>query len=103
MNQGVSRRLAREFCDKITTGQWPVGERVPTTRELAQAYGVSVNTIQTAFRELEATDLVERRPRLGGFVKQRPGRATPVAGGAPRTRATTIGVVVHHAGNVDAS
>jgi LacI family transcriptional regulator len=101
MTEGLSRRLAREFCDKISSGQWPLGERVPTTRELAATYGVSVNTIQNAFRELEATDLVERRPRLGGFVKNIPGQ--PAARSIASPRATTIGVVVHHAGNVDAS
>ena len=99
MNEGLSRRLAREFSDKISSGQWPLGERVPTTRELAATYGVSVNTIQNAFRELQATDLVERRPRLGGFVKKRPGQPVTRA----TTRATTIGVVLHHAGNVDAT
>lgn len=108
MTEGLSRRLAREFCDKISSGQWPVGHRVPTTRALAATYGVSVNTIQTAFRELEASDLVERRPRRGGFVKNRPRRHNGNGNGnghtpASTSRATTIGVAVHHAGNVDAS
>ena len=87
MTEGVSKKLARTFREKIQTGQWPVGERVPTTRELAASYGVSVNTVQNAFRELEASDLVERKPRLGGFVKSRPG------GGAVRPSATTVAVV----------
>ena len=99
MTEGLSRRLAREFCDKISSGQWPLGERVPTTRELAATYGVSVNTIQNAFRELEATDLVERRPRLGGFVKNIPGQPAQRSVGSPR--ATMIGVVIHYA-DVDA-
>src|SRR6476659_6356064 len=85
MVEGVSRRLAKEFRDKIKTGQWPQGKRVPTTRELAAHYQVSVNTVQNAFRELEAFDLVERRPRLGGFVKTQPGVTT--------SKATTIAVV----------
>jgi DNA-binding LacI/PurR family transcriptional regulator len=85
MVEGVSRRLAKEFRDKIKTGQWPQGKRVPTTRELAAHYQVSVNTVQNAFRELEAFDLVERRPRLGGFVKTQPGAIT--------SKATTIAVV----------
>ncbi|HZZ43446.1 MAG TPA: substrate-binding domain-containing protein [Tepidisphaeraceae bacterium] len=72
MIEGVSRKIAKDFHDKIKTGQWPAGKRVPTTRQLAAQYQVSVNTIQNAFRELEASDLVERRPRLGGFVKARP-------------------------------
>lgn len=70
MIEALSQRLAREFREKIATGEWCEGERLPTTRQLAASYGVSVNTIQNAFRELEASDLVERRPRLGGFVKK---------------------------------
>ena len=68
MSESRSRQLAREFRNKIRTGQWVAGSRVPTTRELAASYGVSVNTVQNAFRELEASALVKRMPRLGGFV-----------------------------------
>lgn len=94
MVEGLSHRLAREFSDKISSGQWPVGARVPTTRELAATYGVSVNTIQNVFRQLEATDLVERQPRRGGFVKNKPIGKLPAR---PATaRATTIAVVGHH-------
>jgi LacI family transcriptional regulator len=80
-------RLAKVFVERIETGVWPVGGRVPTTRALAAEFGVSVNTVQDAFRELQAADLVERRPRTGGIVK-----------GAARQRgrserAVTIGVV----------
>jgi LacI family transcriptional regulator len=91
MTEGLSRRLAREFCGKISSGQWPLGGRVPTTRELAATYGVSVNTIQSAFRELEATNLVERRARLGGFVKNLPSPERPTV-----RAATTIAVAGHH-------
>jgi DNA-binding LacI/PurR family transcriptional regulator len=55
---------------------------LPTTRELAATYQVSANTIQGAFRVLEAHDLVDRRPRRGGFVKgpsiRRDSKATTV-------------------------
>src|SRR5688500_8778389 len=95
MTQAPSHRLAREFLEKIESGQWPAGQRVPTTRVLAAEYGVSVNTIQTAFRVLESRNLVERRPRLGGFVKARPQRSSSLDGllaatGATGTAATTI-------------
>src|SRR5688500_840355 len=69
MSQGLSQNLALEFRRMIETGQWPTGQRLPTTRELAATYQVSANTIQGAFRVLEAHDLVDRRPRRGGFVK----------------------------------
>lgn len=81
----LPEKLAREFRSKIQRGEWPVGSRLPTTRQLAVEYGVSVNTIQHAFRELEQEDLVDRRPRVGGFVKER------VKGG--KSQATTFGVI----------
>src|SRR4051812_43184113 len=68
---GLPKRLANDFRKKIAQGDWAVGSRVPSTRELAVTYGVSVNTIQTAFRELEADDLIARLPRVGGYVKNR--------------------------------
>ena len=46
MSKGLSQNLACEFRRKIETGQWPSGERLPTTRELAAKYRVSVNTIR---------------------------------------------------------
>lgn len=71
MPEATSQRLAGEFRQKIERGEWAVGRQLPTTRELAMAYHVSVNTIKTAFRELEADEMVERRPRIGGYVKAR--------------------------------
>ncbi len=87
MISGLPKRLADEFRQKIELGEWAVGARLPTTRELADAYSVSVNTIQTAFRELQTDDLVERRPGVGGFVKNRYPRASTMR------PLTTIGVV----------
>jgi DNA-binding LacI/PurR family transcriptional regulator len=89
MHENLSRKLSKAFEEKIRSGEWAAGERLPTTRELATEYGVSVNTIQGAFRELEASDLVERKPRLGGFVKHK--SATPAA-----VQATNVAVVVPH-------
>ncbi len=86
MGQGLSQNLALEFRRKIETGQWASGQRLPTTRELAAKYQVSANTIQGAFRVLEAHDLVDRRPRRGGFVKLPSARRE-------MSKATTVGFV----------
>ncbi|MFT3789380.1 MAG: substrate-binding domain-containing protein [Tepidisphaeraceae bacterium] len=86
MTEGLPQRLAKTFRQKIAGGEWPAGERLPTTRELAAEYKVSVNTVQSAFRELAAAGLVERRPRIGGFVRGR-------SDGATARKANTIGVI----------
>ena len=79
MTQVASRRIAQAFRDKITRGEWAVGSRLPSIRDLASSYGVSVNTIQNAFRELEGSNLVERHPRRGGFVKASGGESAKSA------------------------
>src|SRR5437763_15469244 len=115
MHEALSQRLAREFRQKIETGEWAVGKRLPTTRALAAELRVSINTVQNAFRHLEAHDLVERRPRLGGYVKAHPrggsgGSSTAGAGGngvpaalATGTRKSTVlGVVNRYTETADA-
>ena len=88
MQIALSRKLADAFREKIRSGEWAAGERLPTTRALAAEYQVSLNTVQSAFRELEANDLVIRHSRRGGYVK------VPSAAGAGQTaQATTVGIV----------
>src|SRR3954452_19931736 len=98
MHEGLSQRLARQFRQKIETGEWAVGKRLPTTRALAAELRVSINTVQNAFRHLEAHDLVERRPRLGGFVKAKPSRI-PSPHAPPPRKATVLGVVTRFSEN----
>jgi LacI family transcriptional regulator len=91
MYAGLPQQLAKEFRTKIVTGQWVAGQRLPTTRQLATAYDVSINTVQNAFRVLEAQDLVVRHPRRGGFVKAADGEG--FHSGRSRAQATAIGIV----------
>src|SRR2546428_7825421 len=103
MHEALSQRLARQFRQKIETGEWAVGKRLPTTRALAAELRVSINTVQNAFRHLEAHDLVERRPRLGGFVKAKPSRSgVPGSASAAPRKATVLGVVSRFSENPDA-
>lgn len=85
MQIALSRKLADAFRAKIRSGEWAAGERLPTTRALAAEYQVSLNTIQSAFRELEADDLVVRHSRRGGYVK--------VPGSNSTARATTVALI----------
>ena len=84
-----SKHLAQTFRRKIGSGEWAVGARLPTTRALSSEFEVSVNTIQGAFRYLEAEGLVERSPRRGGFVKAMPSEA-PEAVRAPAVKGIAI-------------
>lgn len=65
-------RLANEFWSKISSGEWPVGTKLPTVADLAKAYGVAPVTIRGALSLLVAQGLVHSRQGRGTFVLERP-------------------------------
>ena len=61
-------QLRSQIIDGIRGGRLPQGTRLPTVRELAGQLGMAVNTVARAYRELEATGILETRGRFGTFV-----------------------------------
>lgn len=53
----------------ITTGEWPVGERIPIEPELATLLGVGRSTIREAVRSLASMGMLETLPGRGTFVR----------------------------------
>lgn len=72
----VSRyiQLASLFRQKIESGEWHVGERIPTVKELASQCGVATMTIRQSLDILEEEGLIERYRAKGTFVRERPQR-----------------------------
>ncbi|QDL94926.1 GntR family transcriptional regulator (plasmid) [Paroceanicella profunda] len=68
MAEVLHRQLAERLRGRITSGDWPVGERLPPEVELAAALEVSRSTLRQALGELEAAGLVQRRKRAGTTV-----------------------------------
>src|SRR5271154_1996461 len=54
--------------ERIAQGGWQPGVRLPSERELVQAFGCARMTVHRALRELEADGLVERRRGSGSYV-----------------------------------
>ena len=70
-NAGNSRlydRVAKGVAAKIADGEFAIGERLPSERELALAYGVSRPTVREAVFALELDGLVEVRKGVGVFA-----------------------------------
>jgi DNA-binding FadR family transcriptional regulator len=53
----------------ITSGEWPVGFRVPPEPELVRALGVSRNTVREAVRALVHVGMLDPRPGDGTYVR----------------------------------
>jgi DNA-binding GntR family transcriptional regulator len=61
-------KIAKELSGRITSGDIPVGESLPTEAELCKKYGVSRYTAREALRQLREAGLITRRPRAGTTV-----------------------------------
>ena len=61
-------RIQDHITDKVMSGEWPVGHRIPTEHELTAFFGVSRMTVNRAVRELTSEGLVRRQPGAGTFV-----------------------------------
>jgi GntR family transcriptional regulator / MocR family aminotransferase len=64
------RWLYGELRSAILEGRLRPGARLPATRDLASAYGLSRATIVTAFDQLKSEGYVEGRPGSGTYVSQ---------------------------------
>lgn len=61
-------RIYRDLKQKMSEGVWAAGERLPTQREIAISFGVTVMTVRQALQLLEQEELVVMRHGLGTFV-----------------------------------
>jgi DNA-binding transcriptional regulator YhcF (GntR family) len=61
-------QVRAQLAGLIGSGRLLPGERLPTVRALAADLGLAVNTVARAYKELEASGLVETRRRAGTVV-----------------------------------
>jgi DNA-binding GntR family transcriptional regulator len=62
--------VAAALRERLDAGEWLPGEQLPSTRELAEAYGVSHMTTAKAIRALAAEGRVTVVPSWGTFVAE---------------------------------
>jgi len=60
--------LAEQLGARIEQGLYRPGERLPSVRALSLEHGVSLSTVQQAYRHLEDRGLATPRPKSGYFV-----------------------------------
>ncbi|MER5886310.1 FadR/GntR family transcriptional regulator [Streptomyces sp. NPDC001941] len=65
---GLSDQVIAQLRNQITSGEWPVGSRIPTEPELVEQLGVARNTIREAVRALAHNGLLDIRQGSGTYV-----------------------------------
>ncbi|TCK27258.1 FadR/GntR family transcriptional regulator [Pseudonocardia endophytica] len=77
---GLVGQVIEQLRDAISSGEWPVGHRIPPEAELSATLEVGRNTVREAVRALAHSGLLEVRQGDGTYV-----RATSELSGALRT------------------
>ena len=67
----IYRQVAEEIKALIARGSLTEGTTLPPVRQLAQDLGVNLNTIATAYRELQKEGLLKIRHGAGAVVSSR--------------------------------
>ena len=64
-------QISQKLAKAIAAGEYELGQRLPSERELAQTFGVSRPTVREAIIALELDGLVEVRLGSGVYVTNR--------------------------------
>ncbi|MFI5807325.1 FadR/GntR family transcriptional regulator [Streptomyces sp. NPDC051561] len=64
----LSDQVISALRNQITSGEWPVGSRIPTEPELVDQLGVARNTVREAVRALAHNGLLDIRQGSGTYV-----------------------------------
>jgi len=67
-SKGIFQQIADSICDKIISGEYPVGTKIPSVREHAATVGVNQNTIMRTYMELQRENIISNQRGIGFFV-----------------------------------
>ncbi len=61
-------QIADAICERILTGTWPEGERIPSVRECGISLEVNPNTVARSYDELSTEGIIHNKRGIGYFV-----------------------------------
>lgn len=56
------------IISKVRSGEYPLGSKLPSERELAETFGISRMTVRQTMNHLVSQQIVEKKPGKGNFV-----------------------------------
>lgn len=66
----LHQRILADISERILSGEWPPGHRIPFEHELTEQYDCSRMTVNKALSQLAKAGFIERRRRSGSFVRR---------------------------------
>ena len=77
--ESMTRQIANQLTNLISTGTVAVGSMLPSERTLADSLGVARNVVRGSYDYLEKAGLVKREGRAGRRVGKKSTRKKPAA------------------------
>lgn len=69
----LSAQVKADIIERITSGEYVVGEKIPSLRSLATQHSVAELTVHAAVKELQYEGVLESASGRGTFVRALPG------------------------------
>jgi DNA-binding transcriptional regulator YhcF (GntR family) len=67
-DRSIFLQIADSITDKVVSGVYPSGNKIPSVRELAAEMGVNPNTIMRTYNELQSMSIIDNKRGIGYFV-----------------------------------
>ncbi len=68
LSRPIYEQILEQMSSAIARGDFALGEKIPSVREMAQALRVTPNTVMHAYQEMEREGLTETRRGQGTFI-----------------------------------
>lgn len=68
-NEPIYLQIASFVSDHILLKKWPLGEKIPSVRELAADLQVNPNTVVRAFEFLQQREVIANKRGIGFFIQ----------------------------------
>ncbi|TPJ27988.1 histidine utilization repressor [Mesorhizobium sp. B2-7-2] len=92
----LHQRILSDIREKILSGAWAPGHRIPFEHELTAHYNCSRMTVNKALSQLAKAGLIERRRRSGSFVRQPQSQAAVLELHDIRIEVEALGLPYHY-------
>jgi len=66
--KSLSAMVAQHLQERIESGEYPIGQQLPSEHEMTREFGVGRSSIREAIRKLENNGLIRVQQGLGTFV-----------------------------------
>jgi DNA-binding transcriptional regulator YhcF (GntR family) len=67
-NQAIYLQIADHVSERILSGMWSEGERIPSIREMSEDIAVNPNTVMRSYNYLQDLGIIYNQRGIGYFV-----------------------------------